>query len=248
LFWHRRGNTPASLTGARAEAARQVRLGGRPAAVGVELDLKWTGPSGAPSLYAYHGPTGRERLGLDRLARAVEAGRVAAIDQLLEAPGAEALYYLVELKCGHGPPEAALARLHAIVAGRGLEARVWLAASSLLLLEAARRSAPGLPRVLFAAPWGRERLAHKPTTYTAASLLRHGLFPRADPAVVDVLCPIGLRPRSLEAHARLAEAAAGRGLGYLPGRVTTQEALAGLARAGHDAAFVYMEPGVGPRG
>ena len=61
LFWHRAGNTPAGIDAVHAAASRTpAGLGGRTLAHGVELDLKWTGTG--PLLYAYHGPTGRERL------------------------------------------------------------------------------------------------------------------------------------------------------------------------------------------
>ncbi|MCO5166945.1 MAG: hypothetical protein M9894_11330 [Planctomycetes bacterium] len=241
LFWHRHGNTLAGVDAVRAAAARgPATLAGRALAHGVELDLKWAGAL----LYAWHGPTGRERLGPARVRRWAAADRLALVDDAyLER--ARDLPLLVELKAGVGPVERALEALADLATRR--PAGLWLAASSLDLLALARRAWPDAPRVLFASPAPGGRVWHRPTTYTLRSLTRRGLAPRLAPGAADLLCPLGLRPRPASAHARLAEAARARGLAYLPGRVAARDALEALAAdARLPGAFVYAEAGDWP--
>lgn len=241
LSWHRHGNTLAGLAAVRAAAARgPSALAGRPLAHGVELDLKWAGPL----LYAWHGPTGRERLSAARARARAADDRLALVDDAyLER--ARDLPLLVELKAGVGPADRALEALAALAARHA--ARVWLAASSLDLLALARRVWPDALRVLFASPAPGGRVWHRPTTSTARSLLRRGLAPRLSPGEVDLLCPLGLRPASVGVHAHRAEAARARGLAYLPGRVASGEVLAALAADGRlPGAFVYAAAAAWP--
>lgn len=241
LFWHRHGNTPAGVEAVHAAAARGPRaLAGRAVAHGVELDLKWAATPSGPLLYAWHGPTGRERLDAGRVRRRAAQGRVALLEALLTDPRARDLRWLIELKTGHGPPAAALAATGDLVRRAGLAGQVWVAASSLLLLRTARQVAPALPRVLFGAAAPGGRCWHRPTTHTLASLAAHGLMPPLAPGEVDLLCPLGLLPASAAEHARRAEAARALGPRYLPGRVTTRAALQALAAdARLPGAFVY---------
>jgi hypothetical protein len=194
-------------------------------------------------LYAHHGPTGRERLRRGAAERLAARGRVLPIGALFAHPRAAELRYLIELKCGRGAPRAALQALRRLAEEAGVGERVWLAASSLELLTTAHEVAPAWPRVLFAAPGGQDRVWHKPTTRTLRSLWAHGLRPRLPEGLIQMLCPIGLTPRSPAQHAVLAAAARARGLGYLPGRVTSRATLEALAGAGHPGAFVYAQPG-----
>ncbi len=218
LFWHRLGNSPAGVEAVLAFAP--ATFAGRPVRHGLELDLKWAVEAGgSPLLYAWHGPTGRERLSASRARRWAGEGRLLLLDALLER--AADLPLLLELKCGDGPPEAALAALAAALE-RCCARRALVAASSLELLAVAARVLPATPRVLFAAPAGADRVHHRPTTYTVQSLVRHGVVPRLAPGAADLLCTLGLRPRPLADHRRLAEAARARGLGYLPGRVASR--------------------------
>ncbi len=166
--------------------------------------------------------------------------RLALVDALLADPRARELTWLVELKTGHDPPGPALAALADLVRGAGLVGQVWLAASSLLLLDVARAVAPELPRVLFGWPAPGGRVWHRPTTHTLASLTARGTAPTLAPGEVDLLCPIGLMPAPADEHARRADAARALGVSYLPGRVTRREVLEALAAdARVPGAFVY---------
>ncbi len=241
LYWHRYGNTRAGVEAVHDAAARApATLAGRPVAHGVELDLKWANTPRGPLLYAWHGPTGRERLGADRARRWAAQGRVALLEELLDDERAHDLRWLVELKNGDGPPAPALAAFADLARRAGLSGRVWLAASSLLLLGVAREVAPELPRVLFGWPAPGGRVWHRPTTRTLASLAERGLAPTLTTGELDLLCPIGLLPAGPDEHARRADAARARGLAYLPGRVTTRDVLEALAAdARVPGAFVY---------
>jgi glycerophosphoryl diester phosphodiesterase len=235
LFWHRHGNAlprVAEVAALRAPAA----LAGRPIEQGVELDLKWTRDG---VLYAYHGPTGRELL---TAAVAARRDGAALIDDLLARPGAASLRYLVELKRGVGDPGTALEAFARALEARGLADRVWIAASSLLLLRHAAERLPAAPRVLFADPPDAQgRVLHRPTTYVRESLRAFGLTAALPPGVVTHVCTIGLVARSPAVHARRAAAAQAHGLGYLPGRVTSRATLEALAAAGAPGAFVYAD-------
>jgi len=239
LFWHRLGNDRRGVAAVvAARAAGPATLAGRPLRHGLELDLKWTDDGGRPLLYGYHGPTGRQVLG-----PAAARRRALPLEALFALPGAIELSYLIELKRGHGPAEAALERLAALLAAAGVAERTWLAASSLALLDAAAAILPDRPRVLFGSPFGAgDRVLHKPTTRIRASLAAAGLAPRLTAGRVQLLCPIGLRERALARHRALARAARARGLDYLPGRVVRAPLLAGLAAEGLPGAFVYSEP------
>lgn len=242
LFWHRLGNTPAGVEAVLGLAGRApVALARRPVRHGLELDLKWAREQdGALLLYAWHGPTGRERLSASRARRWAKDGRLLLLDALLDR--AADLPLLLELKVGDGPPEVALEALAAALERRCAR-RALVAASSLDLLAAAARACPAAPRVLFAAPAGTDRVHHRPTTYTVQSMVRHGVVPRLAPGMADLLCTLGLRPRSLADHRRLAEAARARGVGYLPGRVAAvAEAEALAAEPELEGAFVYADP------
>jgi hypothetical protein len=242
LFWHRQGNDLSRVDALHtARRAGPAVLAGRPLAHGVELDLKWTSDG---LLYAHHGPTGRERLtaATARRRAAVKDDGVVLIDDLLSAPDAGELHYLIELKRGEGDPAAALGSLARVVEERGLGDRAWIAASSLLLLRVAAERAPALPRVLFAdAPAADGSVAHRPTTYIRESLREYGLSPIPPAGLVTHVCTIGLVARPAAIHARRAEAARAHGLGYLPGRVTTPGLLDALAAQGAPGAFVYMD-------
>lgn len=245
LFWHRRGNRPAGL-----RAVQRVRregpssLRGRPLVHGLELDLKWTDDRGELLLYAHHGLTGRERLRATAVRRRAAAGDLFLIDELFSSPGAAELAFLVELKCGQGDPARALEHLVRCIEECGLGERVWLASTSLFLLDVAARVAPPLPRVLFGRTWSAGRILHHPTTYVSRSLRAHGLTPRVGEQTFDLLCTVGLCVASVAKHGAMAAAARARGVGYLPGRVTTRATLAALASGGYPAAFLYMEPGL----
>lgn len=240
LFWHRLGNAPAGVAAVQA-LGQGATLAGRPVRHGLELDLKWARErGGALLLYAWHGPTGRERLSASRARRWAGDGRLLLLDALLDR--AADLPLLLELKTGDGPPEAALEALAGALERRCAR-RALVAASSLDLLAAAARACPAAPRVLFAAPAGADRVHHRPTTYTVQSLVRHGVVPRLAPGTAHLLCTLGLRPRPLLDHRRLAEAARARGLGYLPGRVASRaEAEALAAEPELPGAFVYADP------
>ncbi len=245
LFWHRSGNTPQGVEDVHAAAQHGPRsLAGRPVTHGVELDLKWTLTPEGPLLYAHHGPTGRERLSATHVRRRAARGEIHLLVELLAAPRARSLHYLIELKRGHGPAEDAIVELMALLERYGIAGQAWIAASSLELLTMVRRVAPELPRVLFGSPLGRGQLVlHRPTTYIWTSWLRHGMTVRLPVGDVQWLCPLGLPVKSLEAHNRSADAARQRGLGYLPGRVTSWETLEGLSASGFGGAFVYFPPG-----
>lgn len=205
---------------------------------GVELDLKWARDGDDLLLYAYHGPTGRQVLSARRARARAAWGELVLLEGVL-ALGE--LPLLVELKCGRGSVEQALERLVALCDEHGARERVWLAASSLTLLRAAREVAPDLPRVLFAPRLlSGQRVLHLPKTSIVRSLLRDGVASR--PEGVDLLCPIGLRPASAAAHLARAARARERGLDYLPGRVAGREVLAALAAGGLPGAFVYAAP------
>lgn len=240
LFWHRYGNAAAGVRAvANLANGAPESLAGRPVVHGVELDLKWTRTPQGPLLYAWHGPTGRERLRAGAVRRRARAGRLVLIEQLPELDPAGRLRYLVEIKRGHGSAEQALERFARWAAETGLRERVWFAASSLELLLAARRVAPEVPRVLFGATLGDGRVLHKPTTYVLRSLRRHGLAPELGPDAIQWVCPLGLRPASPEAHLQRAAAARAQGLGYLPGRVASRATLEALAATDAPGAFVY---------
>jgi hypothetical protein len=244
LFWHRLGNAPDGVAAVLSAAGRgptelPTPGGARALRHGLELDLKWAADGDGVLLYAWHGPTGRERLSASRARRWAGDGRLLLLDALLDRAADRPL--LVELKCGDGPPEAALEAL-GVALERRCARRALVAASSLELLAAAGRVLPALPRVLFAAPLGADRVHHRPTTYTVQSLVRHGPVPRLAPGAADLLCTLGLRPRPLADHRRLADAARSRGLGYLPGRVSTRAEVEALAaEPGLDGAFVYAD-------
>ncbi len=244
LLWHRAGNAAAGL--AAVQAARRASaaiLAGRPLVHGVELDLKWAREAGRLQLYFHHGPTGRERLSAARARARALRGDALLLEDLLAADGAEALHYLVELKRGDGPPAAAIAELRAAFEGRGLAARTWIAASSLDLLREAALAWPEAPRVLFARSLpGATRVLHLPTTYTRRGLRAFGLAPALAPGAVDVLCTIGVVAKDPRRHRAYAAAAAARGVGYLPGRVTRCADLPQLAADGHAGAFMYAAP------
>jgi hypothetical protein len=242
LFWHRYGNTRAGVDTVRRLAQNQRELCGQRIEQGVELDLKWAAADGASLLYAYHGPTGRQRLSAKAALRQSEAGAVMTLESLFAHPQARALHYLVEIKCGVGSPLAALRALGALVDRFELGDRVRLAASSLSMLVAAQDAAPALRRILFGRSVGDDAILHKPTTYIRQSLWQHGLLVRARNDTIQDLCPLGLFPASARAHAQAAADAQARGLGYLAGRVTTEATLRALAGSGHTAAFVYGRP------
>ncbi|MHC4392146.1 MAG: hypothetical protein ACYS22_12630 [Planctomycetota bacterium] len=243
VLWHRAGNAwrrvreviGAIDAGPTTIAGRQVRHG-------VELDLKWARDGEGLLLYAWHGPTGLERLTADQARERAAAGDVLLIEELLASPEAARLILMVELKVGEGPAEDAIRSFNKLVQQHGLSQQCFLAAGALPLLDAARAAAPELARLLFCSHiFKRGAFVHLPLGQLARGL-RRGLIVEPQDASVDALCRVGMFPRKAAWHLACARRADRGGLRYLPGRVIRPEALVDLAEQGARGAFAYFAP------
>jgi hypothetical protein len=207
VFWHRAGNSRAGIQGVQeARRLSPPEAQGRPIRHGVECDLKWTAGArpGHLHLYLHHGPTGRERLSPAEAWRREEAGRLISLDAALALPEADALDYMVEVKRGHGPRAEAIAACVEAFARRGLTRRLLLAASSLPILEEARRGHPDVPRCLFVSRMlASGRVFHVPKVEVLGGLARGIILgPRALRRVhaVSSLGPFKSRRRGPRDH------------------------------------------------
>jgi len=239
VLWHRAGNDVAGIRAA-ARVARDGRLtlAGRPLRHGVECDLKWAedaAQGGAPFLYLWHGPTGRERHSLEEARRRAGDGRVLALDDALALPEAQELDFMVEVKAGHGSQDRALQATGEAFRAKGLAHRLLFAASSLPILEDARRLVPDAATLLFATHvTAGGRALHVPKVDVLRGLRRGLLVGRQDLGAVDALSPLGPfgRARTLGAG----------GPASIP-RAGSWDEAEGYAKAGLRGAFTYWEPG-----
>ncbi|MFC1707850.1 hypothetical protein ACFL59_13725 [Planctomycetota bacterium] len=243
VLWHRAGNTATGVAEVLAAAKAGPRsLSGRPVQHGVELDLKWARASEGLLLYAWHGPTGLERLTACEVLRRASRGEVLLLERLFSEPRAEELIYMIEIKTGYGPRTEAVGQLSALLDRYRLGHRVLLATGSVAALDDAARAAPALPRLLFTSHVTRGGRAFQIPLLGFPRDLRHGVLVSGDRAGVHCLCKVGVLPRAAKHHLSLARRAARRGTAYLPGRVTSLAALEEMAAEGLLGAFAYLRP------
>ena len=237
VFWHRAGNSRAGIEAVQdARARSSPDADGRLLRHGVECDLKWTvrPGGGALHLYLHHGPTGRERLDPGEVRRHEAHGRSISLETALDLPGAEALDYMVEVKRGHGPRAEGVGRCVEAFERRGLARRLLLAASSLPILEEARRAHPEVPRCLFVSRLFRGgRALHVPKVEVLRGIASGILLGPRALSGIDAISSLGpLRSRRCGPRDGPVE---------IP-RVDSLAAIRASIAAGDAGAFAYARP------
>jgi len=149
-FWlalHRAGNTLRGVEQVAA-LAEALALEDHGIALAPEIDLKWLCMGDEVRLYGYHGPQVPGcRFDLlqrpDVLARRVEVDAVLSLDGLFRR--FSRLHFVLELKAGVGPVEAALDALGEQIQAAGAAERVMLLSNDLPRAVVAKQRLPWLP-------------------------------------------------------------------------------------------------------
>ena len=163
VYWHRAGNSAAGIESVVRAARTPGTVAGRPLRHGVECDLKWTVHDGAPLLYLHHGLTGLGRLAAAAVARRSQSGDLLRLDAALMLPGVSSLFWMVEVKRGHGPQQQALRACVDLFRSHGAQDRLLFASSALPVLSDLRQAHPDVQTGLFVGWTFRDgRVLHVP--------------------------------------------------------------------------------------